>query len=180
MRNLLLATIALGGSVLAFPVLATPLNGKSISNVIVGGTSYTVNFFDSALAAVPPPQLTFSTFTNANSAIAAVVSSSAYTALIATANTPGVASTYYKGLIVPYTLPFGPAPTQYNAAVGASASNADLSLYYNSSSDPNTNGDYTTVGYSIAQFAATVPEPASIAVLALGLFGLGWARRRVG
>ena len=177
MRNLLLAGVALGVTAFSVPGLATPLAGKSISSLTVDGSTYTVNFFDSALSAVPIPQNTFTTFVAANNAIAAIVSSSSYTTLIATANT--VQGTYYKGLIVPYSLTYGPAPLQYNGAVGASTSNGNLPLYYSPSEDPNTNGDYTVVGYAIAQFIpASVPEPASIAVVALGLFSLGWARRR--
>ena len=80
---------------------------------------------------------------------------------------------------MPYSPTYGPAPLQYNGTAGASASNANLPLYYSPSKGPNTNGDYTVVGYAIAQvIPASVPELASIAVVAVGLSDLGWARRR--
>ena len=74
------------------------LGGKSLSNVIVGGQAYNVTFFDGALANTPPPQNIFTTYADGSSGIRAVISSSAYMSLIATANTS--AGTYYNGFIV--------------------------------------------------------------------------------
>ena len=172
MRNLLLAGVALGVTAFSVPGLATPLAGKSISNLKVDGSTYIVNFFDSALAAVSIPQNTFTTFSAARNGIAATVLSISHRNLIASAHTvPGL---YYKGLIVSYSLPYGPVPLQHNGAVVVSTSNANLPIFHPPIEDTNTNGDYTVVSYAIARFIpAPVPEPASIAVVAFGLFGLG-------
>lgn len=142
MRDLLSTGVALWVTVFSIPVLATTFVGKSIISLPVDGSTYTVNVFDSALAAVPTPQNIFTTFSAASNAIAATVSSISHTNLITYTNT--VPGTYHNDLIVPYSPPYGPAPLQHKGIAR----------------------------FIPAPAPAPVPETVSNAMVGLGLFGL--------
>ena len=188
MRSALLACVSAAVIALAAPAHATPLNGQTIKNVSIGGTTYHVTFVDESLSQVPQAfQFNFATFSGASSAITAIIATTQYMSLVAPANT--VVGTYYSGFIVPYgtLLPPTLRLQEYFGAVYQAASGKidNFPLYYFPTGDVNTTGDYTVVGYPMSVYAlpagtqfAQVPEPASIAVVALGLFSVGALRRR--
>lgn len=188
MRNLLLASVSAGILAVALPANATPLNGRTIYNVPVAGTSYNITFVDASLSQMPQSfQFTFADFNGASAAITAVIATPEYSTFVAPANT--VNGTYYSGFIVPYGALLAPSdrPQEYNGAVYQfNSGNIDnFHLYYYPTNNVNTTGDYTVVGYPVTAYAlpsgqqfAYVPEPASIAVVAFGLFGVGVLRRR--
>ena len=151
---------------------------QSFQNVVVAGTPYNVAFFDRAFLNLTATQQvpTFRTESEASAALSAITSAPGYAAL-AGSTTSGS----FTRVVVPFSAAFarnsspgdtvtvfrgigsqGPAPV-------AGASNFEL--------DANMN--YNFAGITLATFeVANVPEPGSFAVLAFGLFGLGWARRR--
>ena len=188
MRNLLLASVSAGILAVAVPASATPLNGRTIYNVPVAGTTYNITFVDASLSQMPQSfQFNFADFSSASAAITAVIATPEYSTLIAPANT--VNGTYYSGFIVPYGALLAPTdrPREYKGAVYQfQTGNIDnLPLYYYPTNNVNTTGDYTVVGYPVTAYAlpsgqqfAYVPEPTSIAVVAFGLFGVGVLRRR--
>jgi len=188
MRNLLLASLSAAILAIALPANATVLNGRTISNVLVAGTTYNISFVDTALSQMPQSfQFNFADFGGASAAITAVIATADYKNFIAPANT--VDGTYYSGFIVPYGTLLSPTsrPQEYDGAVYQFKNgNVDnLPLYYYPTNDVNTTGDYSVVGYPLTAYAlpsgqqfASLPEPASIAVVAFGLFGIGVLRRR--
>lgn len=182
MRNVLSAGLLLGlTAVLAAPAAATPFHLQSLSNIVIAGTSYNVLFSDDAFLDLTAAQQapTFITQSQASAALTAIMSAPGYAALVAVAAVP---LNPFSSVVVPFSAAFsrnafvgdtvmafqglgstGPAPV-------AGAGNFEL----------NANVDYNFAGITLATFEVMgVPEPASFAMLALGLFGLGWARRRI-
>ena len=100
----------------------------------------------------------------------------------------GVAATYFTSIIVPFSgvqasvTGDNPPGTQVYLGYGTAAPAPPANGYGNY--EILAARDYTAEGLTIATFSqgrsaeVAIPEPASIAVLALGLFGLGWVRRR--
>ncbi len=190
MRKILLAGVAVCFVGSAGSAGATPLAYKEIHNVLVDGLTYNVTFLDEALSTVPPSfQFTFDTFAHAVDAVQAIVARPEYAAFIANANTVTVPTSYYIGFIVPYggLNPPTTRPQEYNGAryVSQTGATTDTTFYYNPTTNIFTSGDYTGVGFPVTVYAqpsgvqlADLPEPASIAVVALGLFAVGAIRRR--
>ena len=189
MRNLLLAGVSAFLVSLATGAYASPMNGKTIHNVSIGGISYNVTFLDEALSNVPLAfQFTFGTFDNASAAVNAIITNADFGALTTGSNT--VDGTYYSGFIVPYGALFSSTDNglrEYRGAryVQPGGPITDLPFYYGPTNNIDTTGDYSRVGYPVTAYAlpdgeqlANLPEPASIAVVALGLFGVGVLRRR--
>ena len=193
MRHLIRACLLAASFTLPFaaPSSATPLANKMISNVVVEGTTYNISFFDAALSQVQSQfQFTFQTFSSASNAVVAIVNNAQFKALLTGANTIGDDTTYYQGILVPYgaLLP-GTNPAEYKGAKfhADTGQIEDLRFYYAPSNSPFTTGNYTFVGYPVTVTSTpgqtpadlAVPEPASIALVALALFGACVIRRRV-
>ena len=188
MRKLILASFAASCLAAAVPANATPLSNKTIHDVMIDGTSYNVTFIDASLSQVPQSfQFTFPSFNVASDAIKAIIATPDYATLVAPANT--VAGTYYSGFIVPYgaLLPPTTRPQEYNGARFKADGSviAQFPFFYYPTNNDLTTGDYTFVGYPVTAYAlpdgqqlADLPEPASIALVALGLFCIGFLRRR--
>lgn len=183
MRKTLSAGLLLGAAtMLAPPVAATPFNSQSFSNVVIAGTSYTVSFFDLAFLNLTAAQQvpSFTTESEASAALSAIMSAPGYAALAALASNP---TNSFTSVVVPFSAAFARNASPSDTAVvyrglGAVAP-APVAGASNFELDANVNYDFNPAGITLATFAVVgVPEPGSFAVLALGLFGLGWGRRR--
>jgi len=75
------------------------------------------------------------------------------------------------------TAPTG-AWTQYSASIGPMSGTARFAIEYLGSYDSANAVGIDTMTFNIADASGDVPEPASLAILAAGLIGIGAVRRR--
>ena len=181
MRAVLSTGLMLGLAALAFPAGATPFNNQTIPNLSIGGTAYSVTFFDKAFTKLTPAQQVpvFTTQAQASAALSAIMATPQYQTLLGQANMANRPDLFFRSAVVPFSGVFGRAGDGFPVFLGlGSASPAPQPGASNFEVDANF--DYTSNGLTLVTVQAlAVPEPASVAVLALGLFGLGWIRRRV-
>lgn len=198
MRSLLTSSLVVCAALAALPAVATPFHMQTFTNVAIADRAYNVTFKDMAFNDLPSSDQvpTFTTVASALEALNAIVNyagSPSYSALASQASIP---TNPYRSVIVPIRSSYARNPasgdfTSVYQGVGldgvpSSADNYEL--------DANINynfyvpfADGATVfpgGLTIATFSvvtpAAVPEPASIALLAIGLFGIAQLRHRAG
>lgn len=164
------------------PGHATPFNGQTISNVTVNGTAYNVSFTDTAFAALPAAQQApaFTTLASAVAALNAIVSRPEYATLAALANP---SANPYTSIVVPFSgvrarnAFSGDTVVVFEGVGIAQPAPTFPNQYQPPNYELDANVNYAFAGISLTSFTA-VPEPASLAVLAVGLIGAGLLRRR--
>lgn len=194
MRSLLYAGALACAVVAAIPAQATPFHLKTFMNVPIGTQRFDVLFTDSAFSALSATQRVpvFVTLADATAALNAIISyagSPSYNDLVSQAIVP---NNPYRSVVVPFTASFARNPSAGDfLSVYRGAGINDLPSMangYQLEADvnynffvPETNPTVFPGGLTIATFSASVPaevpEPASIALLALGVLGAGLGRR---
>lgn len=195
MRPSLTAGLAVCAALAAMPALATPFHMQTFTNVAIGGRAYNVTFKDSAFNDLPSSEQapTFTSLASALAALDAIVNYTglpSYNTLASQAANPG---NPYRSVIVPITSSYARNPglgdfTSVYQGVGlndvpSAADNYELdaNVNYNFFVPASANANVFPGGLTIATFSvstpAVIPEPASVALLAVGLFGIARLRR---